>query len=359
MSLGALGQAVSQRHLSLLVSSLSARGRALSVGPRVVRILREGGWRVDVHVTTPDEDPTEIARSLAAASSGGAVASGRSPSVAPASCEAPADAPVPSPAPGRGGVALVGALGGDGYISAVAQGLADSDAVLVPLPGGRGNDLCRAVGAGADPVGRARSLAALGLVGQDEDPALLPPGRRRCLDGIWVGSSDADEGDRGRLVLGVVSFGLEAWANIIANESRLRSGPLAYAYGALAAPMRYRPADFRVLIDGVEHDMGGWALSLSNSGCIGGGIRVVPSSDPCDGQLELLHVGRMPLRRALPILARIVLSRDAEDPAVEVTAVREVLVAGPVGMPAMADGDRVGTLPLCVRIAAGVVDLLV
>lgn len=355
MSLGPLGAGVSRRRLDLLVSSMSARGRAISVGPRVVRILREGGWDVQVTVTTPDDDPTDVARAMATPT--GQV--GGSALVRP----------------------LVGALGGDGYISTVAQGLADTAAVLVPLPGGRGNDLCRAVGAGADPFGRARALADLGLVGagsvgggSDGDlpgdlagdcapdrpvdrAGDLPAGRVRGLDGIWV--EDIDEGAPRRLVLGVISFGLEAWANIIANESRFRSGPLAYAYGALAAPLRFHQADFVAEVDGERLDMGGWALSVSNSGCIGGGIRVVPSSDPFDGELEVFHVGRMPLRAALPILARVVATRGAEDPAVDIRPARELLVTEPAGMPAMADGDRVGTIPMRLAVAPSVVDVLV
>lgn len=352
MSLGPLGAAVSRRRLHLLVSSMSARGRAISVGPRVVRFLREGGWDVDVTVTTPDDDPTSIARQMGQSSHD--LGSGTSRDAAddtPSVHKHPAT-------PGEG-PALVGALGGDGYISAVAEGLAGTGGVLVPLPGGRGNDLCRAIGVGADPVARARSLAGLGLLGAGEGDADLPGDRLRGLDGIWVQEVGADEGGPRRLVLGVISFGLEAWANIIANESRLRSGPLAYAYGALAAPMRFHQADFRAVLDGVPHDMGGWALSVSNSGCIGGGIRVVPSSDPFDGVVEAFHVGRMPLRSALPILARVVAKRDASDPAVEILPVHEMVVTEPVGMPAMADGDRVGTIPLRISVAPAVVDVLV
>lgn len=331
MTLGPLGAAVSRRHLHVLVSSMSARGRAISVGPRVVRILRAGGWQVDVTVTTPGDDPSAVARALGSRTvhEGGA------------------------------GPVLVAALGGDGYVAAVAQGLAGTGAVLVPLPGGRGNDLCRAVGVGSDPLARARALAGLGLAGPGEDPSVLPEGRVRPLDGIWVRDGVGDEGGPARLVLGVVSFGLDAWANLIANTSRLRSGPLAYAYGALAAPIRFHQADFRAEVDGLPLDMGGWALSVSNSGMIGGGIHIVPSSDTSDGTLEVFHVGHMPLRAALPILARVVLSRDATDPAIEVGPAREVRVTEPVGMPAMADGDQVGTVPLSMRIAPEVVDILV
>ena len=45
----------------LLVSSMSAGGRSVRLGPRIVRILRGGGWEVAVRLTTPGDDPAAIA----------------------------------------------------------------------------------------------------------------------------------------------------------------------------------------------------------------------------------------------------------------------------------------------------------
>ena len=49
----------------LLVSSMSAGGRSVRLGPRIVRILRGGGWEVAVRLTTPGDDPAAIAGRLA------------------------------------------------------------------------------------------------------------------------------------------------------------------------------------------------------------------------------------------------------------------------------------------------------
>ena len=42
-----------RRSVLLLVSSMSAGGRSVRLGPRIVRILRSGGWEVAVRLTTP------------------------------------------------------------------------------------------------------------------------------------------------------------------------------------------------------------------------------------------------------------------------------------------------------------------
>ena len=314
-----MGAAGARRSILLLVSSMSAGGRSVRLGPRIVRILRGGGWEVAVRLTTPGDDPAAIA--------GGVVAG-----------------------------SIVAALGGDGYLSAVARGCHESDAIFAPLPGGRGNDLCRALGIGTDPLARARSLARLGLT-SDEAGALSSDSltsRVRPLDGMWVRSREGV-----RLALGVVSIGLDARANILANESSLTSGPLAYGYGAFAALASHEPTDIVATVDGRERNMSGWIASVSNSGRFGGGITLVDSSDMNDGILEVCHVGPLPMSRALPVLASVVAGRAKTHPAIDVESARVVSFAAPAGTIAMADGDRVASIPFTVDVAPGVVSVLV
>ena len=307
-----------RRSIMLLVSSMSAGGRSVRLGPRIVRILRGGGWEVSVRLTTPGDDPAAIAGEVASAS-------------------------------------FVAALGGDGYLGAVARGCHESDAVFVPMPGGRGNDLCRALGIGTDPLVRARSLAPQGLssAAAQADSSDWLASRIRPLDGMWVRSRE------GVLALGVVSIGLDARANILANESSLTSGPLAYGYGAFAALASHQPTDVVATVDGHERNMGGWIASVSNSGRFGGGITLVESSDMSDGVLEVCHVGPIPVSRALPVLARVVAGRAKAHPAIEVEKARAVSFAAPAGIVAMADGDHIASIPFTVEVAPGVVSVLV
>ncbi|WP_448749906.1 diacylglycerol/lipid kinase family protein [Actinomyces sp.] len=308
-----------RRAMLLLVSSMSAGGRSVRLGPRIVRILRGGGWEVAVRLTTPGDDPAAIAGGVAAGS-------------------------------------IVAALGGDGYLSAVARGCHESDALFVPMPGGRGNDLCRVLGVGTDPLVRARRLASLGLssdeAGASSSDSLAS--RVRPLDGMWVRSRDGV-----RLALGIVSIGLDARANILANESSLTSGPLAYGYGAFAALASHEPTEIVATVDGRERNMSGWIASVSNSGRFGGGITLVESSDMSDGVLEVCHVGPLSVARALPVLAKVVAGRAKNHPAIEVESARVVSFAAPAGMVAMADGDRVASIPFTVDVAPGVVSVLV
>lgn len=303
------------RSIHLFVSSMSAGGRSVSVGPSVVRVLRAGGWHVSVTLTTQSDDPSALA--------------------------------------GQARADVIAGLGGDGFISAIARGCHESGSLFAPIPGGRGNDLCRALGIGADPLVRARSLAELGFSTDETD--LLITQRTKPLDGMWV----TEEGAEGRtLVLGVVSMGIDARANVLANESFLTSGPLAYGYGAFAALASFKPVPVKARIDGEDRDLTGWLASISNSGRIGGGIHLVPQSDLHDGLMEVCHVGRVPLRTVVSALVTVVAGRSRGHVQIAVENADTVEVLEPVGLVAMADGDRVAEVPFTTRRAPHVVDVL-
>lgn len=316
-----LGDNIRPRRIHVLVSSMSARGRAISVGPSVVRILREGGWEVSVSVTTAEDTPRKVA----------------------AAAEAP----------------FVAALGGDGYLSQVAQGLASTDSIFVPLPGGRGNDLCRALGASPDALRRARDLASLGVQRCEADGGLDSSDpieqRLREVDAMWV---DQD-GRESRIVLGILSVGYEAAVNQIANDSWFRSGPLAYGYGALAAFSCYEQHEFRAIVDGEERDLSGWVASVSNSGMFGGGIHFVPSSSLEDGRMELVHVPPAQRSVVLRALMDILKRREATHPLIQVSSIESISFTEPCGLQAWADGDPIATVPFTVRIEKGAIRMLV
>lgn len=304
-----------QRHMHLLVSSMSARGRAIEVGPQIVQTLRNGGWDVTVSVTTAEDTPSTVALA--------------------------SDKP------------YVAALGGDGYLAQVAQGVHGTNATFIPLPGGRGNDLCRALGAGPDPYQRARNLARLGIE-NTENPNELDL-HLRDIDVLWI----EQEGRKPTMVMGIISLGYEAHVNQIANDSWFRSGPIAYGYGALAGFTTYTEREIHATIDGKDTNLSGWVASISNSGMFGGGIHFVPTSDLQDGQMELVQVGSVSRREVLAAVMQILKTRNAQHPLVHVSKAHEITITAPTGLQAWADGDPIATVPFTVRTERGGIRMLV
>ena len=123
----------------------------------------------------------------------------------------------------------VAALSGDGLIGMLAGELAGTDGVLAVLPGGRGNDLARALGIPQDPeAGDARCS-------------------RRGGSGSWTWARST-----GGRSSASPRCGFDSDANRIANEAPPALGNLVYAYGALRALAAWKPARFELELDGRE-----------------------------------------------------------------------------------------------------------
>ena len=317
----------SQPKLKLFVSALSGKGRALRRAPKVAALLRSQGWNVDVRVTHSSDDPAALA----------------------AACTNH----------------WVAVLGGDGYIARIATQVGACGGVVIPLPGGRGNDLCRCLGIGTDAVAHVRSLPPASQIcaeGAGEHPRIrgVDAMQVRALKGENEGqdavgqrpsSSARDLEEKPAQVLGIVSFGLDALANQIANDTSFTSGTFAYAWGALRALQQFQPKTMEIEVDGVRRRIRGWLVSVSNSGWFGGGINIVPSSNPSDGRLELLTVDPVPKHRAIRVLARVLAMRKVDDPILHVEQVSSVKIWDSAGLVAMGDGDQVGEGPLEISVS--------
>ena len=317
----------SQYKLKLFVSALSGKGRALRRAPKVAALLRSQGWNVDVRVTHRSDDPATLA----------------------AACTNH----------------WVAVLGGDGYIARIATQVGARGGVVIPLPGGRGNDLCRCLGIGTDAVAHVRSLPTASQIcaeGAGEHPRIrgVDAMQVRALNGVNEGqdatgqrpaSPAKDLEENPAQVLGIVSFGLDALANQIANDTSFASGTLAYAWSALRALQQFQPTTMEIEVDGERKRIRGWLVSVSNSGWFGGGINIVPSSNPSDGRLELLTVDPVPKHHAIRVLARVLAMRKVDDPILHVEQVTSVKILDSAGLVAMGDGDQVGEGPLEISVS--------
>ena len=316
-----------QPKLKLFVSALSGKGRALRRAPKVAALLRSQGWNVDVRVTHRSDDPAALA----------------------AACTNH----------------WVAVLGGDGYIARIATQVGARGGVVIPLPGGRGNDLCRCLGIGTDAVAHVRSLPTASQICTEdagEHPRIrgVDAMQVRALKGENEGQDAAGQGPSSPAkdleenpvqVLGIVSFGLDALANQIANDTSFASGTLAYAWGALRALQQFQPTTMEIEVDGERKRIRGWLVSVSNSGWFGGGINIVPSSNPSDGRLELLTVDPVPKHHAIRVLARVLAMRKVDDPILHVEQVTSVKILDSAGLVAMGDGDQVGEGPLEISVS--------
>ena len=95
----------------------------------------------------------------------------------------------------------------------------------------------------------------------------------------------------------------------------------------------------------------GFRLKL---GMFGGGINIVPTSNPSDGKLELLTVDPVPKHQAIRVLARVLATRRVDDPIVHVETVSRVKILDSAGLIAMGDGDQVARGSVEISVQPGV-----
>jgi YegS/Rv2252/BmrU family lipid kinase len=228
-------------------------------------------------------------------------------------------------------------LGGDGLIGAVADALRHHpDAVMGILPGGRGNDLARALGIPSDPVAAC---------------AVITDGARRPLD---LGEVD------GRAFVSIASAGFDSVANRIANEAPRMLGRFVYAYGLLGALATWKPVRVEVELDPPSEPMSftAYTVAAANSGIYGGGMRLAPDASTSDGLLDVVVIGAVSRARFLRHAPLVFSGRHVEMDSVHVMRAAEVTIRAERPFTMYADGDPIAELPAHVRTLPAAITVL-
>ena len=281
------------RRAALVYNPMAGRRKA-RLGEAVAAALAEEGWQVEVHPTDAPGGALPLARQLAAG----------------------------------GVVDTVFALGGDGTLREVAEGLLGTEVALAPLPGGTTNVFVRSLGLPADPVAAARIAAA------------CPP-RPIC-----VGTCN------GRPFLMMVSLGFDA-AVVAAMDGGLKArwGQLGVAWTGVPAWWRYR---YRAVgVEGAGPRAEAPYVAVCNIPHYGGPWCLAPGACCDEASLEIVLFRRPGRLASLSFLRDLARGRHQLRPDVEIRrAEGELLLDGPADVPIQIDGDRfVGGLPLSVGIA--------
>lgn len=168
------------------------------------------------------------------------------------------------------GAAAVVAVGGDGTINEVLNGLAGRPTPMGIIPLGTANDFARQVG--------------------------IPEDAHHAMDLILFGTPvrlDTAELN-GRRFLNVSAGGLGADATAETSaEAKARLGPLAYALTGLKKLVALEAEPLRIEAPGIGTEMGVLLFFVGNARRSGGGMPVTPLASPNDGQLDVCVIGEM------------------------------------------------------------------
>ncbi|MGW5372069.1 YegS/Rv2252/BmrU family lipid kinase [Streptomyces sp. NPDC004009] len=229
---------------------------------------------------------------------------------------------------------LVLAVGGDGMAGGIGGALSGTGTVLGLVPAGRGNDFARALGLPRDP-------AALAGILLHAEPA--------PVDTIEVESAVHPR----TVVLGSVYAGVDALANRHANTTRLLRGAASYYAGGLRAVTTWRPADYRVTVDGEVHRHRGYTVVAANSPYYGFGRLIAPGARVDDGLLDVVLIREAPRLLFFTLMNELKTGVHVRRPEVRVLRGRELRIEASRPVPYGADGEVEATLPVTLRVRPG------
>jgi YegS/Rv2252/BmrU family lipid kinase len=232
-----------------------------------------------------------------------------------------------------GGMDTVVALGGDGLIHEVVNGLMAIDQRDRPrlgiIPMGSGNDFARTLGATFnDP-----DAAIAQILGGEELP----------LDLGWV---SADGGDPTYFVE-TLSFGLDAAIALDTTDRRAQgtsqegAGLFATSGIRLLAEAR-RGWSYQATFDGTPASGSTVIFAVQNGPTYGGGFRITPQADPTDGMLDVCLCTKVPgLPRALTLFGLARTGRHTRSSIIQIRRARSLSVSfDEKSVPCQVDGDR-------------------
>lgn len=233
---------------------------------------------------------------------------------------------------------VVVAVGGDGTVSEMVNGLIDEEGRVRP-----------SIALGVIPLGTGADLArSLGIPhGLEQATALLARGQRREIDVGRACFRTFDGSQAMRYFVNEAEVGMGAVVcQAVSRSSKRFGGAVTYLWATVVTLLRYRDRPLSLAVDGGPAEMvvlnNAW---IANGSYSGGGIRSAPRARLDDGLLDLVRVGHTgPLER-FRALAKLRSGAFVDLPQVDYRTVRRVDVSAETAVPVELDGEPVGTVP--------------
>ena len=244
---------------------------------------------------------------------------------------------------------IIAALGGDGTVNEVANGLMAVEPgerpALATLPVGTGNDV-------ALTYGLAHFESAIDA---------LAKGNTRTLDVIRVQlMRDGKSVTRHALLFVAAGFAAEVIRKTGPRVKRIFGRRFSYSVGLFRALASFRAPEFSVKWDGGETSGRMFQVCAGNTEFAAGGVmRISPGARPDDGLLNISLVdalGRLQIVRRFP---SILSGRYVEDERVDYFTGKRLEIDAVPPAELQADGDIIGTTPATIELLPGALQLVV
>lgn len=244
------------------------------------------------------------------------------------------------------GYNVIAAVGGDGTVGEVANGILGSgarDVKMAVIPAGTGNDFVGGNRLFKDWEEAAQALASQKVI--------------RSTDLLLF----RDASGYSKYVINSIGTGFDAYVvkRVLELGSR-KVGRLSYMIEAFRGLFAFNPGHFEVDFDGdaqVRENV--WLFAIVNSERFGGGMLVAPGASSSDGKMNVCSLSDVSRSQIVPLIVLVRSGKHMGRPGVSCQECREVRISAPQGFPCHLDGDTVDvTYPFTVTVVPGALSVI-
>lgn len=279
-----------------IISNLTA-GKTKSVKnlEKTEKVFSERGVSYETHFTKSVGDATEITRELTLA-----------------------------------GEKEIIALGGDGTLHEVLNGLADPTACRLGLiPSGTGNDFAQKAGLSLD----AEETAKFILENEPKDTDYIEISGRRCMNvsGLGIDVEVLERCQRGKL-----------------------KGKIKYFISLIQTIFKYKGTKITVEADGNKEEYDALLANACNGSVFGGGIKICPTAEIDDGKLDAIVVENLGGKfKIISALIQLMKGKILEHPKAKHILCESLSLSTPTPCTIQMDGELYKGVPFIAKIKRG------
>ncbi|WP_169911591.1 diacylglycerol/lipid kinase family protein [Clostridium oryzae] len=181
------------------------------------------------------------------------------------------------------------AIGGDGTINEVLNGIVGTDSSLAVIPSGSGNDFVRSMISG----NFRKNILTRTINGTDK--------------AVDIGCIDHE-----RYFINIASIGLDAeiaYGAQYFKRKRWIPSKLAYLLSVFVTIFKYKAMKMKILLDSTQEIENTLFIAIANGKYYGGGIKIAPSAELNDGYFEICKVKNISLFKILMLMPRAILGK--------------------------------------------------
>jgi len=214
-----------------------------------------------------------------------------------------------------GNFTYIVAVGGDGTIHEVVNGMIFSKAKLGILPVGTGNDLIR----------------GLGIPNHFEKAfAIVLQGDTRFIDIGKIGDIYFHNG---------IGVGFDAWVAYETLREKFFRGKLKYLAGIFKTLNKYNPPEMTLFYDETVVKNRYFMINIANGLYMGGGFKLTPSAKFDDGELDLNIVINLTKLKVFKNLLGVFSGNHTSMPEVTQAKARKIKIVSNLPFAVQADGE--------------------